>query len=136
DVLVLYGDQIYRMDFQKLIHSHRERGADVTLAVTAVPRARTSTLGILKVDDNQRVRQLTEKPQSEDDLARLRTPAGWLEQRGLNPQGREYLANMGIYLFRCAALIRLLAAHPTAKDLVHDVLMPTLLTQQVGTHLF
>src|SRR6516162_9300872 len=44
EVLVLSGDQIYRMDFQKLIHQHRERQADVTIAVVPVRRERTASL--------------------------------------------------------------------------------------------
>lgn len=136
DVLVLSGDQIYRMDFAKLLHAHRESQADVTVAVTPVRRERTSELGILRLADDLRVVQIHEKPQTEQHLSRLRTPARWLEQRGLNPQGREYLANMGIYVFSTRALIHLLDESPEAKDLVHELLISNLADRQIRAYLF
>src|SRR5438045_7141559 len=50
DVLVLSGDQVYRMDFRHLIDAHRASGADVTLAVSPVTRARAPDLGIMRLD--------------------------------------------------------------------------------------
>jgi len=136
DVLVLSGDQIYRMDFAKLLHAHRDSQADVTVAVTPVRRERTSGLGILRVADDQRVVQIHEKPQTEQHLSRLSLPAGWLEQRGLEPRGREYLANMGIYVFSTRALVQLLEANPDAKDLVHELLIPHLADRKIQAYLF
>jgi len=136
DVLVLSGDQIFRLDFRQLIEAHRQRQADVTLGVVPVPRERVSDLGILSLaEDNVTVERFQEKPQTEEDLARLRKPPEWFEARGIAARGREYLANMGIYLFSRTALEKLMAAYPQANDLVHDFLIPSLTRQRIQAHL-
>src|SRR5262249_13765039 len=83
DVLVLSGDQLYRMDFHHLVETHRARGADVTIAVKPVAREQARRLGVVRCDANERVQELVEKPQAEADLACLSTPAEWLERRGV-----------------------------------------------------
>jgi glucose-1-phosphate adenylyltransferase len=136
EVLVLSADQLYRMDFRRLVADHRARRADVTVAVTPVARERAPDLGVVRLDDAGRVVGLVEKPQSEAQLLPVRTPAAWLAARGVAPRGREFLANTGIYLFRRDALFELLAAEPTAVDLVRQVLAPHLASHHVAGHLF
>src|SRR5262249_18706364 len=55
EVLILSGDQLYRMDFRQLVKTHRESQADVTIAVQPVTREQAAGLGILRVDDTGRV---------------------------------------------------------------------------------
>src|SRR3954470_22542942 len=55
EVLILSGDQLYRMDYQQLLKTHRDAGADVTIAVLPVPKEQVSGLGIVRVDDTGRV---------------------------------------------------------------------------------
>jgi glucose-1-phosphate adenylyltransferase len=136
DILVLSGDQLYRMDFQPLLQAHRERRAAVTIAAVPVGRDRVPGLGVLRLGDDERVIDLVEKPRTEEELDRVRTPGAWLEGRGVRAAGREYLANMGIYLFQRAALFQLLEAYPTAMDLVRELLAPSLATQRVQVYLF
>jgi glucose-1-phosphate adenylyltransferase len=136
DILLLSGDQIYRMDFRRLIQAHRERNADVTVAVTPIPRGRAPNLGLLRLDEADRVVGLIEKPQTEEQLRPFRTPAEWLERRGVAGQGRVYLANMGIYVFSRGALIGLLNDHPTATDLVLQILLRSLTTHRIQAYLF
>src|SRR5207248_293412 len=95
DLLILSGDQLYRMDFAELLRTHRDSGADVTIAVAPVSRSQAPRCGIVCLDDQRRITSLVEKPQSEAQLRDLRTPAAWLEQQGLPADGRDYLANMG-----------------------------------------
>jgi glucose-1-phosphate adenylyltransferase len=136
DVLVLSGDGLYRMDFQRLLQGHRESQADVTIAVVPVTRTQTSTLGILRLDDQLRVRQLVEKPDSAAQLGPLGTSPEWLAARGIVAADREFLANTGIYLFRRAALLDMLAAQPVATDLVREVLPGSLASHRIQGHLF
>lgn len=136
DTLVLSGDQIYRMDLQALIRSHRRHRAEVTMAVTPVGRDRTSHLGIVKLDDQIHIQKLVEKPLDEAQLASLRTSQNWLAQHHIQAPGREYLANMGIYVFNSAALLRLLEKHPNATDLVREILMPNLVDHAIQGYLF
>src|SRR5438105_1588099 len=63
DVLVLSADQVYRMDFRRLRQTHRETGADVTVAVLPVTRERVGGVGVVRLDDAGRVTGLVEKPQ-------------------------------------------------------------------------
>jgi glucose-1-phosphate adenylyltransferase len=93
-VLVLSGDQLYQMDFREVLRFHQEKNAVVTVACTPVTAAATSELGIMKVDDNARVVAFHEKPGTER-LPALRCP---LPNRSDLNSGRDYLANMGIYL--------------------------------------
>jgi glucose-1-phosphate adenylyltransferase len=136
DVLVLSGDQLFRMDFQRLLHAHREARADVTIAVVPVTRAQTANLGILQLGEENRVLCLVEKPATAGQLDQLRTAPEWLAAHGIASRGREHLANMGIYLFSRQALNDLLQAQPTATDLVREILPGCLNTHRVKGYLF
>ncbi len=136
DVLVLSGDQLYRMDFRQLLQTHRDRQADVTIAALPVTRAQAGGLGILRTDEEGRIVQLVEKPQSDSQLTPLRLPPDWLQGRGLTPHGRDYLANMGIYLFRREALFELLNSQPLEMDFVLQIFPRTFRTHRFQVHLF
>ncbi len=136
EVLVLYGDQLYRMDFRRLLRTHRETKADVTLAVLPVTAAQAAAYGVVRLDDTGRVTGFVEKPGTSAALAPLRTAAGWLEARGVAARGREYLASMGIYVFRRDALLHLLDAVPSANDLAIEVFPHGLQTHRFQAHLF
>jgi glucose-1-phosphate adenylyltransferase len=135
-VLVLCGDQVYRMNFRELLQTHREAGAHVTLAVAPVRRARAPELGVVRLDETGRIIDLVEKPQAPRQLDALRTPPGWFERRGLGGKEYEHLANMGIYLFQTEVLLDLLEARPPATDLVRELLMRALATHRIHAHLF
>src|SRR5436305_13743690 len=68
DILVLSGDQLYRMDFRQMLQTHRDSDADVTLAVMPVVKAQTSQLGLVHLDETGRVIGFVEKPKSDDLL--------------------------------------------------------------------
>src|SRR5437870_8709556 len=55
DVLILSGDQVYRMDFRQLLATHHGTGADVTIAVLPVSAANAPGFGICRLDDKGRV---------------------------------------------------------------------------------
>jgi glucose-1-phosphate adenylyltransferase len=136
DVLILSGDQLYRMDFHKLLQTHRETKADVTIAVLPVPRSQVSGFGIVKLDDSGRVAGFVEKPTTDAQVEPLATPAEWLQRRGLAAQGRPYLASMGIYLFRREVLFQLLNAPPLATDFGKEVFPRSIRSHAVQAHLF
>jgi glucose-1-phosphate adenylyltransferase len=106
--LILSGDQLYRMDYHKLLESHWKRGADVTICVIPKSEAIASSFGLLKLTSDGRIEQFREKPKG-DALREMRTDTSAL---GLTPEDagrRPYLASMGIYLFKRNVLIDLLA---------------------------
>jgi glucose-1-phosphate adenylyltransferase len=136
DVLILSGDQLYRMDFRQLLRTHREGGADVTIAVLAVPREQVAGFGVVKVDDAGRVVGFVEKPRAEEQLAPVRTDEAWLRRRGIDAPGRPFLASMGIYVFKRDALLDLLYARPLATDFGKEVFPRSIRSHKVLAHLF
>src|SRR4051794_9308403 len=136
EVLILSGDQLYRMDYRELVRTHRDSGADVTIAVLPVGREQVSGFGVMQVDEGGRVVGFVEKPQTERELEPVRTPDEWFARRGLAARGRNYLASMGIYLFSRDALLALLSAHPDAIDFGKDVFPRSIRTHRVQAHLF
>jgi len=136
DVLILSGDQLYRMDFLQMVHTHRETGADVTIAVLPVTAEQTASFGIMRQNDSGRVIGFVEKPKTEEERAPLRTPAEWLERRGIPSKGREFLASMGIYLFKRDVLMEMLTAKPLATDFGKDVFPRHIHSHLVQTHMF
>jgi glucose-1-phosphate adenylyltransferase len=135
-VLVLCGDQLYRMNFRELLRTHLEARAHVTLAVAPVRRAQAPGLGVVRLDETGRLVDLVEKPQAPRQLDALRTAPAWFEGRGLGGRDYEHLANMGIYLFQSEVLLDLLQAQPPATDLVRELLLRGLATHRVQAHLF
>src|SRR5438552_4116575 len=95
EVLVLSGDQLYRMHFGQLLHAHRDNQADVTIAVLPVSGSQAASFGIVRLDDSGRVVGFVEKPQTEEQLKPLATPEAWVRQRDIDGKGRPYLASMG-----------------------------------------
>ena len=136
DVLLLCGDQLYRMDFRQLLETHQATGADVTLAVVPVTQAQATHFGIVRLDDTLRIVDLVEKPQTKEQLAGLRMPPRLLQRCGSGSQGREFLANMGIYLFKREVLIGLLNSQPDAHDVVTQLLAASLGTHRLQAHLY
>lgn len=81
-VLILSGDHIYKMDYSKMLEFHKEKTAEVTIAVIEVPWYETSRFGIMNADDNKKIYEFEEKPQ--------------------NPKSN--LASMGVYIFNWKTL--------------------------------
>jgi glucose-1-phosphate adenylyltransferase len=136
EVLVLSGDQLYRMDFREIRKTHRDTKADVTIAVLPVAATAASGLGILRVDPHGRVIGFVEKPQTEPQLEPLRTPMDWCERQGIHCHDRPYLASMGIYLFRSSALVDLLGQPPPAADFGKEIFPRSIRSYHVQAHLF
>jgi len=136
NVLILSGDQLYRMDFRQMLKTHRETKADATIAVLPVPRADVPGFGIVQLDDSGRVTGFVEKPQADPAISECRTPASWIDQKGIKSNGREHLASMGIYLFTRKALLDLLNIRPLATDFGKEVFPRSIKTHRVQAHLF
>jgi glucose-1-phosphate adenylyltransferase len=134
-VLILSGDQLYRMNFQDMIKNHIESRAAVTIATLPVPEHEARSCGVMKIDSEGHVVDFEEKPKTTEKLDRVRTDPGWLEQFGLDAAGRPYLASMGIYLFNRSLLVDLLKSS-SSTDFGHEILPQTIRTHRVKAHLF
>jgi glucose-1-phosphate adenylyltransferase len=135
-ILILSADQLYRLDFRELIQTHRAGRADVTMAVLPVTRQQAPRLGIVRFDEQNRIVEMVEKPSAAAELDRLRAPSAWLQRRNLAGRGQDYLANMGIYVFKRDVLLDLLAAQPSATDLVTEILGGSLRSHVIQAYLF
>ena len=93
-ILVLAGDHIYKMDYQPFIAAHRRKRADVTIAVRRVPLAEATRMGILALDDNDKVVEWQEKPK----------------------HPKSDLASMGVYVFSKRALRALAQRGPASTS--------------------
>ncbi len=131
EVLILSGDQLYRMDYRQLIKTHRESGAEVTIAAIPVREDQTPGFGLMRMDDSGRVLSFTEKPKTADARKPYHTPTAWIEAKGIPCNGRNYLANMGIYIFNTDKLIEMLNA--PVPDKLHNAM---LLPHDFGTNVF
>jgi glucose-1-phosphate adenylyltransferase len=135
-VLVLSGDQIYRMDFQEMAKTHLENDADMTISVIPIAEAETPAFGILRLDDVGRVVDFVEKPKDKAQLQAVRTPEAWIEQKGIAARGRQFLASMGIYLFKRDVLFKLLNHKPPFEDFGKHVFPSSYRRYHVQAHLF
>lgn len=81
-VLVISGDHIYKMDYDKMLNYHKQKKADATIAVIEVKWEEASRFGIMSVDDNQHITEFAEKPK----------------------EPKSNLASMGVYIFNWKAL--------------------------------
>ncbi len=103
-VLILSGDQLYRMNFRALLEKHVSSGAEVTVATTPVPPSAARAFGIMQTAPDGRVTRFVEKPSDPELLASLRVDWGAVADLD-EPVDPDYLpASMGIYVFDRAVL--------------------------------
>ena len=88
-VLILSGDQLYRMNYHDMLRTHAESGADATIAALPVSAEQTKAFGIMRVDDAGRVIGFLEKPQTPKELSLVRTPPGWVDAHGIERAQKE-----------------------------------------------
>lgn len=103
-ILILSGDQLYQMNLEELVAQHRASKAGVTIAAKAMPVDMVEGLGLMRVDDELRIKEFAEKPKDPAVIEALalsqEVTAGLKES-----DGRKYvLANMGIYCFNFGLL--------------------------------
>jgi glucose-1-phosphate adenylyltransferase len=134
-VLILSGDQLYRMDFRNMIATHLKSEADVTIAAKPVDRAAASSLGIMRVDETGRVVGFLEKPSTDAELNDMAMDPAWLEAQGIASRGRDCLASMGIYLFNSETLIAALQK-TDYRDFGKEVFPASIRARRVQVHLF
>jgi glucose-1-phosphate adenylyltransferase len=107
-LLILSGDQLYRMDFEAVIQQHQATGAEITIATLPVGRADAGALGIMQVDEQSRITRFVEKPKDPALLDTFRLPAAAQAKLGGDPAKESFLASMGIYVFNRELICSLL----------------------------
>ena len=104
-IVLLAGDHIYKMDYERMLQQHVEQGADVTVSCMAVPREEAKGFGVVAVDSQAWITDFVEKPTD---------PPGIPDRPDLS------LASMGIYVFETRFLIEQLKRDAGDPDSTHD----------------
>ena len=132
--IILSGDQLYKMDLKAFMNEHIRSGADVTIATTAVNRRDASGFGIMKIDENNRVKEFMEKPKPEQNIDDWKIPA---EARGSLPAEKEYLASMGIYIFNADTMEEVLGGeNEKYTDFGKEILPLTINKKKINSYIF
>ena len=126
-VLILSGDQLYQMDFSKMIEAHKKSGAALTIATIPVGEREAPEFGILKSNQENVITSFVEKPKKE-------LLKDWISDTGteMKAQGRNYLASMGIYVFNKEILYQFLnEVHPNATDFGKEIIPDSIANYKV-----
>ena len=127
-LLILSGDQLYSMDFQKMISHHLGKGAELTIATIPVTAKDATGFGIMKTNEDQKITAFIEKPAA-DKLP------NWVSDTGADSKkaGKNYLASMGIYLFN-RKLIHDILENGTGLDFGKDIIPELIKTNIVSSY--
>ena len=134
-VVILSGDQLYRMDYENLVDAHKASGADVTISCMPVSREDAKGFGVVQVNDSGRVVDFVEKPKTDEAIEAVSTDQNWIKARGIDPKGRDCIASMGIYVFNRDLLFEMLSGS-TYTDFGKEVFPATINSHHVNMHLF
>lgn len=121
EYLILSGDHLYRMDYREFVERHRQTNADITISVVPMDEKRASDFGLIKIDDNGRIVDFSEKPKGEA-LKQMQVDTTTL---GLSPEQAKqmpYIASMGIYVFKRQVLVDLLKNFADYTDFGKEII--------------
>ncbi|MGO4571837.1 glucose-1-phosphate adenylyltransferase [Microvirga sp. 2TAF3] len=104
-IVILAGDHVYKMDYERMLAQHVDSGADVTVGCIEVPRMEATGFGVMAVDETGRIIDFVEKPADPPAMPD-------------NPD--MALASMGIYVFRTKTLVDLLREDAEDQSSLHD----------------
>ncbi len=110
-ILILAGDQLYKMDFRKFLEHHIDGKADISIGIIPVSESDISRFGILKVNEKCKILDFIEKPSSMEALKGWKIPDSFKIDRK-----KTLFASMGIYIFNIEVLYDLLLTHPEMLD--------------------
>lgn len=134
-VLILSGDQLYRMDYREIIAQHEASGNDVTIAALPVEVSKVEGLGLMRVDDDLVIKEFAEKPSDPAVIASLAMSDQLEAKLGRTEVGeKRCLASMGIYVFSRAALTD--ALDNAMTDFGKEVIPGLLSSKKLGAHVF
>jgi len=133
-ILVLSGDQLYRMDYRRVADLHFRKDADVTICTIPVEAPKAADFGILKMDNDGRIRDFYEKPQDPALIESLKVDLDVWKKVGVTAE-KPLMASMGIYLFKTDVLLRLLSDE-TKLDFGGHVIPSALAKSRVFGYVF
>lgn len=133
-LVILSGDQLYRMDVRQMVDQHKETGAELTIATIPVGRNEAGSLGILQIDESRRITRFVEKPKDPAVQDSLRLPLEWYPRLGIEGGRELFLASMGIYVFNRKIIVQLL--DNTLTDFGKHIIPGAIDTHKVYSYVF
>jgi len=133
-LIILSGDQLYRMDFRTVIAQHIETEASITIATIPVGRAEAQSLGLMQINEERRITRFVEKSKDAATLDSLRLPAEWYPKLEIVGDRELFLASMGIYVFNRDVIRTLL--DNTLTDFGKDIIPRAIETHRVCSYVF
>jgi len=133
-LLVLSGDQLYRMNFNKLIRQHLKTGAQVTIAAKALPASQVAGLGLMRVNDDLWISEFVEKPADPGTIEGLAISERLQSGLSRTTDERLCLASMGIYLFNREVLVQ--ALDNEKKDFGKEIIPSLLGKVRLSSYIF
>jgi glucose-1-phosphate adenylyltransferase len=134
-VVILSGDQLYRMDYRDMLQTHIDSQADATIAGIPVNREAAKAFGVMRIGDDGRVLGFLEKPQTDKEADIVRMDPAWIDARGIPSHGRDLIASMGIYVFNRDVLVDALEK-TDYLDFGKEVFPASVRAKRVQLHLF
>ncbi len=107
-LVILSGDQLYRMNFEEVVTQHLVTGAEITIATIPVGRGDAKSLGIMAIDGDNRITRFVEKPKEDAVLDTLKLTPAMQKNLAVKREGDSFLASMGIYVFNRKVIAELL----------------------------
>jgi glucose-1-phosphate adenylyltransferase len=133
-ILILSGDQLYRMDFREIIDQHLATGAEVTVCAKPFPVSRVEGLGLMRVGDDLSVQQFTEKPKDPAVIASLALSPTIKARLKEGSSEKMCLASMGIYVFNRNVLAE--ALENSMTDFGREVIPGILGSKKMFAHIY
>ncbi|KAL9241075.1 hypothetical protein vseg_015227 [Gypsophila vaccaria] len=122
EYLILAGDHLYRMDYERFIQAHRETDADITVAALPMDEKRATAFGLMKIDEEGRIIEFAEKPKGEQ-LKAMKVDTTILGLDDERAKEMPYIASMGIYVISKDVMLSLLRdTFPGANDFGSEVI--------------
>ncbi|CAH9107115.1 unnamed protein product [Cuscuta epithymum] len=136
NILIVPGDQLYRMDYMDLVQKHIDCNSDITLACAPVGDSQAADFGLVKIDHRGKVVQFNEKPAGAS-LKEMQVDTSLI---GLSPEeGKRnpHIASMGLYVFKRDILMKLLSwRYPTANDFGSEIIPAVIHDHNVQAYIF
>ena len=133
-VLILSGDQLYRMDYRKIVEQHIATQADVTVAAVPFPVSKVAGLGLMQIKDDHSITRFVEKPKDPEVIQSLTLSAALESELATPSTEKRCLASMGIYVFNRSVLADALSGPQT--DFGKEIIPGLLGQKKLFAHIF
>lgn len=134
-IIILAGDHLYRMDYQKFFDYHLKVKADISIAVKPIYEHEAVEFGILKTDKKGIITDFYEKPEDPDILEKFRIDQTLFDHFKTEVKNRSHVASMGIYIFKKNILFKLLK-NSDHQDFGKEIVPSALSEHKVAAYFF